>query len=170
MWWIDANFNHRIGRLNPFRNTVAFFVKEGVVTFSVRPVGRWRSPRQVAAADLAGYLDLLRPPRTEEVPVRTKTTRLAHLTRHLDGQRSRVRVSEVVILPARAMVEGIDPPHLIRFPTPVVAPIDLTRFGRSIYATAGGFNERQGLSQVLRLTRNLTVPCLLGRRWPNVWP
>lgn len=160
IWFSDANFNNRIGRLNPSRNTVAFFVKEGVVTFSVRPVGRCQSPRQVAASDLASYIDLLRPTPVEEVPVRTMTSRLPHTNQYLKAQRSRVRASEAVIFPTRAQVLGIDPPHLIRFPTPVVAPIDLTSLGGAIYATAGGFNERQGPSRVFRLSRGLTMPCL----------
>lgn len=37
VWFSDANFNNRIGRLDPRRNVIALFVKDGVVTFSLGP-------------------------------------------------------------------------------------------------------------------------------------
>ena len=131
-------------------------IKEGVVTFSVRAVDGCRVVRRVEAGDLASYIDLLCPERVQETRVPPRTTTLPRTSRRVEGQSSRVTASEVVIPSTRERVQGIDPPHLLRFPTPLVAPIDVTSAGGAIYATAGVFDEHRGPSRIFRLQ---------ARRW-----
>lgn len=83
IWLSDANFNNRIGRLDPERNTVALFIKRGIVTFSVRPVDHRRIGRLVAAADLASYLDVLCETEVPETPTRVWETVLTPVSKKL---------------------------------------------------------------------------------------
>ncbi len=152
VWFSDANFNDRIGRLDPRSNKIALFVKRGVVTFSVRPVDRLRLGRVVAAADLASYLDVLHPGPVREHGVRVCESELTPSTQRPATERARVTVTDLVIDPTRQVVRPVDPPRLLRFSTPVVAPLDLTEQFGAIYATAGVFDERKGPSRLFRLS------------------
>ena len=152
IWFSDANFNNRIGRLDPRRNTLALFVKEGVVTFSVRPVDRRRIGRVVAAADLLSFVDVLCPTEVPEMPVQVCQTVLTPSRRELAPPvLSAIPVSTLVITPTLQRVHPVDPPALFRYPTPVVAPIDLVEHFGAVYVTAGTFNERAGPSRLFRL-------------------
>ena len=158
VWFSDANFNNRIGRLDPERSTLALFVKPGVVTFSVRPVDRCHLGTRVAAADLASYLDVVRPARVPGVPVPPTRTVLRHRSRSVRPALSSAPMSAVVIPPTRQRVEPVDPPDILRYPTPVVAPTDVVRCEGAIYATAGVFDEHAGPSRLFRLAP--------GGAWP----
>lgn len=151
IWFSDANFNNRIGRLDLRKNTVALFVKSGVVTFSVRPADRHRLGRLIAAADLASYLDLLVETEVPEVPAPVSETVLRPATRKLSPARSSIPTSRLVIPPTSHRVHPVDPPDLSRYRTPVVAPIDVVAHCGAIYATAGVFDERKGPSRLFRL-------------------
>lgn len=151
IWFSDANFNDRIGRLDPKRNTIALFVKKGIVTFSLRPVDRRRIGRSVAAADLASYLDLLFETKVPDIPVRVCKTVLRPVSKQLSPVRSPLQVSALVITPTSQTVRPVDPPDLFRYPTPVVTPIDLVEHFGALYATAGVFDERKGPSRLFRL-------------------
>jgi|GEM_PF-5463564 len=152
VWFSDANFNDRIGRLDPQRNTLALFVKPGVVTFSVRPVDRVRAGRVVAAADLVSYLDLLYETRVPEAPVRVCQTVLAPVSKSVSPVRSSIGTSTLVISPTERRLLPVDPPNILRYPTPTVAPIDLVEHFGAVYATAGVFDERKGPSRLFRLS------------------
>jgi hypothetical protein len=152
VWFSDANFNDRIGRLDPRSNKIALFVKPGVVTFSVRPVDRLRLGRVVAATDLASYLDVLHPGPVREHVVRVCESELTPSTQRPSTERARIAFTDLVIDPTSQLVRPLDPPALLRFSTPVVAPIDLTEQFGAIYATAGVFDERKGPSRLFRMS------------------
>lgn len=153
IWFSDANFNNRIGRIDPRRDTAAFFTKQGIVTFSVRPVDRMGTGRTVAAADLALYVDLLRDTRSKETPVRVCETVLSPSSDKLAPVLSPISFAALVIPPTSQRVQPLDPTDLLRYPTPLVAPIDVVEHSGAIYATAGVFDERKGPSRLFRLSR-----------------
>lgn len=169
IWFSDANFNNRIGRLDPRRSTVAFFIKNGVVTFSVRPVDPERLGRMVAGTDLTSSLDLLCETGVPETPVRVCRTVLTPTVGNLPSPvLSAIPPSSLVIPPTMQRVHPVEPPDLFRYSTPVVAPIDLVEHLGAVYATAGVFNERAGPSRLFRLRvpglRWVGAPCPTGRR------
>ncbi len=151
IWLSDANFNNRIGRLDPLRNRVTIFQKQGVVTFSVRPVDRGRLGLRVAAADLASYIDVVRASRVPEVDAPVTHALLAASAAEVPRYSSRVPMTTLDIPGREHLVVPVDPPGIVRYRTPVVTPIDVTELGGVLYATAGTFNERTGPSRIFAL-------------------
>lgn len=151
IWLSDANFNNHIARLNPSRGTLALYVKEGLVTFSARPVDPLRLGLEVGAADLLSYVDLLRASPIAELPVPIADTLLSSRRRRLRSFPSRAPVSSLFIEPSQEFARPVDPPEVLRYPTPVVTPVDLTEHHGAIFATAGVFDEHRGPSRIFRL-------------------
>jgi streptogramin lyase len=150
IWVSDANFNNRVGRLDPRRNRLAIFAKEGVVTFSVRPVDRGRWGRVAAAADLASYVDVVSGSGVAEVraPVTHTPLTVSEVQVRRSLARAPVRTHEI---PATVRVaEPVDPPGILRYPLPI-PPIDLTEQEGVLFVTAGTFNERTGPSRIFAL-------------------
>lgn len=165
VWFSDANFNNRIGRLNLDRSTVTLFVKQGIVTFSVRPIDFLRLGSRVAAADLASYVDVVRRTRMPEEAAATTKTVLTRTSRIVRSMSSAAPLSTMVISPTHERVQPLDPPAILRYPTSVVAPIDLASHLGAIYATAGVFDEHVGPSRLFRLARRGRGPRVRGGTW-----
>lgn len=131
IWFTDQQ---RVGRLDPERNTVAFFEKPDVFPQDVAPIGRMGLPTFVAVADGQEFMDVLcvEAVQETEVPVLVSTTpRVGTLVAPAP---SRPILSRVELIPEVTAVVPSDPEGFTRYAveTPTFA---ITQHQRALYAT-----------------------------------
>ena len=135
VWFADQAGDGRVGLLNPRRNTVRFFSKQGLVPVDVAPAG---PPHFVAIADGTPFIDVLctrKEPRTR-VPAITST--VVPSVVDVEPVQSRPALFTRTIEPTVTEITPIDPPDFTRYltPTPQLA---ITQHQGCLYANGVNF-------------------------------